>query len=352
MNLVYTLNRLGSRWYRKKIFRRAQQNKSVPAPSYILWDCTRRCNLNCEHCGAIKESYDRELSSDEIRKVIVDLAGMKTRMFAVTGGEPFLRNDLLDILSFAHLKGLKTGIATNGYFIDKTVAKQIKNAGVDSVQISIDGLQHTHNKIRGNNQSFKRAFQAIQLLQEINVPSLWVATTLTKSNYAELEKLRDLLVEHHVKTWRISLIMPIGRAEETNRFVLHSSELNHFLNFVLENTKPIDILVAENMPFLAQYEEKIRNEPLLCPVGLTACCIGVNGNVRGCAEQPDIPNFIEGNITNDSIINIWQKGFKKYRLNESMQNDDRCRQCKDRYSCYGGCHVMRLGNLQCIHDFL
>ncbi|MCX6664929.1 MAG: radical SAM protein [Euryarchaeota archaeon] len=351
-NWAYKLEQYAALRYRKKILNRTKKSKIQSPPSYILWDCTRRCNLKCEHCGATKETYDRELSSEEIKKVISELRAMKTRMFSVTGGEPFMRKDVLDVLSFAHSQGLKTGIATNGFFIDKPMVKKIKEAGVDSIQISLDGLEKTHNTIRGDSQSFQRAIQALQYLQEIDLPVLSVATTITKNNFRELEKIWDLLVDLQVKIWRISVVMPIGRAEIKDQFLLDTSQMNHLFAFIEENSKPLEIRIAENLPYLAHYEERIRREPFLCPVGITACCIGVDGNVRGCPEQPDIPDFIEGNVLQNSIADIWQYGFKKYRCNETLFKDETCKHCVEKYRCFGGCYVMRIGNIHCIYNLI
>lgn len=352
MNLQYKLERYAAAYYRKKIFNYVKQMKTIPPPSYVLWDCTRRCNLRCEHCGATKKIYDRELSSEEIKTVISDLKEMGTQMFSVTGGEPFMRNDLIDILAFAHLQDMKTGIATNGFFIDKAMIQNIDEAGVDSIQISLDGLEKMHNAIRGNSQSYQRAIQALQLLQDIDLSVLSIATTLTKRNFSELEKLWRLIIDFQIKIWRISIVMPIGRAESKERFLLDASELQHLFMFIEEHDKPVDIRIAENLPYLAQYEESIRSEPFFCPVGITACCIGVDGNIRGCPEQPDKPEFIEGNVLQTPIADIWQQGFKKYRLNEVLVKDETCIQCPKKYNCYGGCHVMRIANIHCIHDLL
>ena len=145
--------------------------------------------------------------------------------------------------------------------------------------------------------------------------------------------------------------MPIGRASKNN-LKLSSRQLKIFLNFVASNKDNIKIQVGENLPFLAEYETKIRKSPLVCPVGFTACCIGVNGNVRGCPEMPDKKEFIEGNILKKPFSEIWKNGFKRYRIREILKSDKRCLNCKDKESCFGGCWVMREGNTQCIYDLL
>ncbi|MEF3695354.1 MAG: radical SAM protein, partial [Candidatus Cloacimonadota bacterium] len=92
--------------FRKRFELAGLSSGRVPPPSYVLWDCTRRCNLNCLHCGASKEHYDTELSTAQVKALIDQLAKLKVRTFAVTGGEPLLRQDLVELLSYASVLGI------------------------------------------------------------------------------------------------------------------------------------------------------------------------------------------------------------------------------------------------------
>jgi radical SAM protein with 4Fe4S-binding SPASM domain len=353
MNLIYKINEFAIQFFRKQFFNRVKSNKKVRLPKFIAWDCTRRCNLHCEHCGASKESYAEELTTAEIKKVIDDISGIKRGFFGATGGEPLIRADILDVLAYASEKGLKTGFASNGFLIDQQKAREIKQAKISSIQISLDGDADVHNKIRNNAQSFDRVISAIKNLQEVKIPTVSVATTLTPSNLDQLEILCDLLKKLKVQKWRISVVMPIGRAEDSGNLLLSASQLKELFEFIkINNQKGIYIYMAETLPFLANYEKVLRDGPVLCPVGITACCIGVNGTVRGCPEQPDTPEFIEGTIKEKSILQIWQEGFKKYRLNETVNSDEKCQNCQDKNKCFGGCSVMRLGGNHCIYDLL
>lgn len=320
-------------------------------PKYVLWDCSRKCNLNCLHCGAVKEKYTKELTTEQIKKLVDELAKIKVSFFAATGGEPLLRQDLLEVLSYASKKGIKTGFATNGFFIDESIAKKIKEAGISSIQISLDGTEEIHNKIRGNNQSFQKAVKAIKLLKEQKIKIVSVATTLTPINFNELWKLKKLLSDLNVNIWRICIIMPIGRAEK-NDLILKPNQLKSLLEFTASNKDNIKIQIGENLPFLAEYEEKIRDSPVTCPVGFTACCIGVDGNIRGCPEMPDRDEFREGSILEKPFLEIWKNGFKRYRERKSIKTDKKCISCKNKEDCFGGCWVMREGNLQCIYDLI
>jgi radical SAM protein with 4Fe4S-binding SPASM domain len=179
-----------------------------------------------------------------------------------------------------------------------------------------------------------------------------VATTVTPRNLAELGGLRELLAGLEVKLWRLVIVMPIGRAESTN-LLLSRNQLAELLNFVKRdnNGKP-RIYVGENLPFLADWEKKIRNAPLVCPIGFMACCIGVDGNVRGCPEQPDTAENREGSALEKPLAEIWQNGFGRYRRRAILETDPKCAACKAWQHCYGGCWVMREGGHHCIYSLL
>jgi radical SAM protein with 4Fe4S-binding SPASM domain len=247
---------------------------------------------------------------------------------------------------------VKTGIASNGFLIDGKMALRIKEAGISSIQISLDGTEATHNRIRGSPLSFQRATGAIKLLKEQRIPVVSVATTVTPMNLGDLDDLKKTLLSLDVRLWRICIIMPIGRAE-SNELLLSSAQLRHLFAWVEKNTsRKMSIKIGENLPYLAEYEKRLRDAPLVCPVGFTACCIGVSGFVRGCPEQPDTPKYREGSILERSFHDIWKNGFKRYRQREALKTDKRCAQCKDKDSCFGGCWVMREGGSQCIHGLL
>jgi radical SAM protein with 4Fe4S-binding SPASM domain len=345
----YKLNKFKDNLFLKE-FLNCLKKGQTPPPNYVIWDCSRRCNLNCLHCGATKEKYEKELSTKQIKDLINQLSDMKVRFFAATGGEPLLRKDILEVMDYASKKGLKTGLATNGFFIDEIKSKKIKEAGISSIQISLDGPEEVHNKIRRNELSFQNAINAIKNLQKQKIKLLSVATTASPFNFDCLMELKKILLRLKVKNWRICVVMPIGRADKS--LMLSPHNLKELFEFISSNKDDIKIQMGENLPFLAEYETKIRNSPLICPVGFTACCIGTDGYVRGCPEMPDVEKFREGSILEKSFKEIWNVGFKKYRERVAIKEDKKCADCKNKNECYGGCWVMREGNVHCIHDLL
>ncbi len=350
LSIKYFLEKLRADFFFNEFNHRLKKGKPLP-PHYVLWDCSRKCNLNCAHCGAVKERYDKELTTEQIKKVIDEMAKMKVRFFAATGGEPLLRADILEVMKYAHEKGIRVGLATNGFFINEEKAKKIREAGIVSIQVSLDGPEKIHNKIRGNPLSFQNAVRGIRLLQQEKIKMVSVATTVTPMNFEYLRELKKILLDLGVVSWRICVIMPIGRAER-KKLLLGPKKLRELFEFVASNKDKIEIQIGENLPFLAEYETKIRNAPLVCPVGFGACCIGVDGNVRGCPEMPDVEKFREGSVLEKSFTEIWEKGFQRYRNREAIKTDKKCMKCKNKYDCFGGCWVMREGDIQCIYDLM
>jgi radical SAM protein with 4Fe4S-binding SPASM domain len=349
---LYELRRLGADFHASGISARARSGRRLPAPRYVLWDSTRRCNLKCSHCGAASEQYGHELTTAQVRALIDELAALRVDMFAVTGGEPLLRPDLLDLLDYAHHAGLKTGIATNGFLIDAGKALALQQASATSVQVSLDGLASTHSRVRGHPQAFDRALSAIGDLLGAGIPLVSAATTVTPQNLDELDGLRQLLDRSGVHLWRLGVVMPIGRARQAD-LTLQGDGLRSMLDFASRNSSQrLRILVTENLPFLGGWEKRLRGAPQTCPVGWTAACIGVTGQVRGCPEMPDATPFQEGSILERRFDEIWQNGFQRYRQRSILKDDPVCRTCLDADRCFGGCWVMRLGEKHCIHELL
>lgn len=322
---------------------------NFPAPKYVVWDISRNCNLNCLHCGAKKKKYSKELTTPEIKNIVDQLSENQVEYFTVTGGEPLLRTDVLDILDYARKLGLKTGLATNGYYLDKKVAKEINDKGIGTVQVSIDGDEETHNQIRRNTDAYRRAVDAVKNLKKYPNIQVTISTVISPININKLEKIKDLAKSLGVEIWKITTIMPIGNAEKKNLY-LNKRQFEELMSFIEKNSKNIHIEVGENMGFLGKWDKKVRQSPFYCPVGLLACCIGVDGIVRGCPEQPDTKEFQEGSALDKPLIEIWNNGFRMYRERAALKTDEKCRKCKEATRCYGGCWVMRKNKTNCTQE--
>ena len=145
----------------------------------VFWNITNKCNLACAHCyisaGAGSDGRE-ELSLEEAKAFIDDLADMKIPLLMFTGGEPLVRADLWELAEYAAARGLKTAMSTNGTLITKEIASKIKAVGIEYVGVSLDGAKaETHDAIRNQPGSFKKAVEALKNCVELGLTSASVS---------------------------------------------------------------------------------------------------------------------------------------------------------------------------------
>lgn len=137
--------------------------------NYILWESTLRCNLACRHCGSDckKDAGVKDMPvADFIRAIeqIIPIVDPNNTMIVITGGEPLLRDDLEIAGKALYERGFPWGIVTNGLLLDQRRLHSLMDAGIRAITVSLDGLQNSHNWLRGNPKSFEKAFSAIRML--------------------------------------------------------------------------------------------------------------------------------------------------------------------------------------------
>lgn len=322
--------------------------KTLP-PKTVIWECTLDCNMACIHCGSgVRDPHRDELSTDEITGIIRDLSHLGVMRFLATGGEPLLREDLLEVLQTAKECGLETGFSTNGSGISEGNITRIVKAA-DSIQVSVDGIGKTHDGLRKTYGAFTGAINALKLLKTQGCRQTCMTSIISPLNILELEDLYKVAREN-ADLWRIGTVMPIGRAAENDTLFLSDRQLGSLLDFTCEKMhNPFPILIGENLGYLgATYDPQIyRDNFFFCGIGIISCCIGADGKVRGCPELPPEGKFIAGDLRTERFQDIWEKGFEHYRNERFSHISAECRECTDLDPCRGGCQVMSLKGMHC-----
>ena len=205
----------------------------------LFWECTLTCNAKCKHCGssAEKKKYDGELTTEEIKtafkQISNDMDATKI-LINVTGGEPLVRKDLCEVMEYATNElGVHWGMTTNGILLNDENIEKLKKANMETISISIDGLEETHDSFRGVPGSYKTIINNIKKLKKANfVKHLQVTTVFHKQNINQLDELYKVMLDLGLDSWRLVSMDPIGRANQNNNLLLDGKELKQLLDFI------------------------------------------------------------------------------------------------------------------------
>ena len=317
-------------------------------PRNVVWELTLRCNMNCAHCGSeAGPERGQELNHEEAMDLCRQLGEMGCELLTLLGGEPFLREDWDDLALCLQKYGVKVNAISNGYLMDQALVDRIKKAGLTNVAISLDGLEKTHQKMRRKPGSFQRVLNALTLLRQNSVSSAMV-TTICKDNLDELDGLYRIALEKKVEIWQLQIGVPRGRLCEHSDFVIQPENLPQLEQFVLRvrQERGLRVDIADNIGYFGQNEEILRASvpgrlPFWtgCFAGIQALGVEANGDIKGCLSMPTLPEFIEGNIRQTPLAEIWNKpgGFSYNRDFHTTMLEGDCSGCEYGYVCRGGC---------------
>ncbi|MEW6607335.1 MAG: radical SAM protein [bacterium] len=316
----------------------------------VVWNMTRQCNLSCRHCyiSAHDKKSMTELTTDEAKRFIYDLASLNVPVLLFSGGEPLLRKDIFELGEFAANLGIRPVISSNGTLISSSIALSIKNVGFEYVGISIDGLADVHNEFRGIKNGFQLSFEGIHNCQEAKLHT-GIRFTVNKHNFEDLPALLDLAAKESIPRFCLYHLVYTGKGKEMIQDDLDlNTKINliKFLIFRATTISNMEILTVDNpadgIYFYIQEKEphkKALIETLLkmaggCSAGQKIANVSPEGEIYPCQFWQDLSS---GNVRKTPFSQIWQKN-----LNMCSQIKTRlkgkCGQCSYKDLC-GGCRV-------------
>lgn len=310
----------------------------------LFWECTLTCNAKCKHCGssAEKRKYDGELSTQEIKDAFKQIANdmdVSKIFINVTGGEPMVRKDLCEVMEYATNElGFHWGMTTNGILLNDENIEKLKKANMDTVSISIDGLEKTHDEFRGVPDSYKIIIKNIKKLKEANfLKHLQVTTVFHKGNINQLEELYNVMLGLGLDSWRRASMDPIGRANENKDLLLDGKEIKQVLDFIKLKNKDKKLKLSYGCPgYLGlDYEKEVRDAYFYCRTGISVASILYNGDLFVCPNVPRIKRFVQGNIRTDNFKDVWNNRYQKFRKKDRTVNEE-CSKCEVWQYCLGG----------------
>ncbi len=173
-----------------------------------------RCNLQCKFCYAGSQNRKEEMNTKEIKRILEKIRyEAKVPFVSFTGGEPLLRKDIFEFISYAEKINLRTNLITNGNLITLGVAVRLKKAGLESAQVNLEGLKKIHDELVGVKGAFEKTIRVIKNLKEkgIRVPT---NTTLNKINIPYVFELIDIIKNLELDKFSMNLIIPCGNADK------------------------------------------------------------------------------------------------------------------------------------------
>jgi radical SAM protein with 4Fe4S-binding SPASM domain len=342
-------------------------------PYVVSWNLTYRCNLACEHCYldagpkplvGTQDFADRsELSTEECFKVIEELAAFAPECVTIlTGGEPLLRRDILDIVQRAADRGLWVVVGTNGVRITENVARHLKDAGARGLSLSLDALQpDRHDRFRMVRGAWQNTVEGAEILNRTGLPFI-VQTTAGSHNLGELEAIADFASERlTAKVWNLYFLVPTGRGQfvsdispaqydevlaslyriqrkYTGRMLVNAKCAPHYIKTVLEKQAEATSTGGEpgvsSFPAMRTYSGGAGG----CPAGTHYMGIRPNGDVTPC---PYLPVFA-GSLRKASLPDLWTSSQLFTGIRQRTSLGGRCGECEMNAHC-GGCRARAYG---------
>lgn len=220
----------------------------------VVWTTTRRCNLHCLHCYAdsANRHYPRELTTDEARAMLDDLADFGVPVLLLSGGEPLLRQDLFELVAHAHRRGMRTTLSTNGTLITRDVAQRIRDAGFSYVGISLDGIGARNDRFRGHRGAFEAALAGIRHCQAVG-QRVGLRLTLTRHTVVDLDAIFALVEREGIQRVCFYHLVYSGRGRRLAGNDLAPHETRAVLDRIFERTlawhavgRAIEMLTVDN----------------------------------------------------------------------------------------------------------
>jgi putative heme d1 biosynthesis radical SAM protein NirJ1 len=320
----------------------------------VAWNCTKTCNLKCKHCYASSDNkrYDDELTLDESKKFIDDLKDFNVPALLFSGGEPLMKENILELLDYASQRKIRSTISTNGTLLDKDVCKSLKKINLGYVGVSLDGIGSNHDAFRGVNGAFDSALRGIRNCIEVD-QKVGLRFTINKNNYKELEDIFKLIKEEKIPRVCFYHLVYSGRGSKMVDEDISKEETRQALDLIISKAiefgPSVEILTVDNhadavytyLKSLEKFKDKSDNILKLLKTnggnrsGMAFANVDFFGNVH-----PDQFTWQHtfGNVKEEKFGSIWRNSENEILnglRNRKKLLKGRCSSCKWLNVCNG-----------------
>ena len=323
----------------------------------VVWNMTRRCNLACVHCyiNADKEKHD-ELTTDEARVFLADIAEMGSPVILFSGGEPTLRDDLCELGRFAISKGLRAVISSNGTTITPEMAAEFADIGFSYVGVSLDGAPATHDRFRRKDGAFDAALRGIRDCLAAGVKA-GVRLTVNRANVDDLPEVLDIVEREKIPRFCMYHLVYAGRGKEIVEQDLALVDSRRVIDTLIAKVLDwekrgieteilttdnhadgliVERFIAENRPDRLEDVKALQLRHGGCSAGGKMANVDYAGNVHPCQfwSQATL-----GNVRERPFSEIWRDEsnelMAKLRALPAGLTGERCAKCRHAAVCKG-----------------
>jgi radical SAM protein with 4Fe4S-binding SPASM domain len=327
--------------------RRSDPKLPVRPTVEAVWEITLRCNLRCIHCGSrAGDARKRELSTEEALDVVDQLAEVGVTVVVLIGGEAYLRRDWEIIARAVVEAGMSCGMTTGGWGLTREMAHRMAATGMTTVSVSVDGLQATHDDLRGRRGSWRRAMDALSNLADAGFrPN--ANTQLNRRSIPELPAIYLNLLDAGIKGWQVQFTGPMGRAADEPELLVQPFELpvaHDVLARVAARAWADGIIVAPgfNVGYFGPHERVIRGGGAPYAFwqgpdqGLRTLGIESDGTVKPDATLPTAA-YAAGNLLDARLADLLEEPIMSYAALLTPQRlSGFCATCSFADLCLGG----------------
>ena len=308
------------------------------------WDINNECNLNCKHCRVSEKNDNEKLSLKEAKSLLAECWYNGITMLNLSGGEPFLRDDIFEILDYAE-KFEDIVITTNGTLLNEEKCKKLSTYKNIKLSISLDGLEETHDKFRRKKGAFKKVIDILPVLNKNNIKYA-IKYTLSKETAKDAIELLNLVAKMGANEFNVRRVIVAGNANKD--MVLSNDEYKNIIRELIRNCRKLNVKFRTGDPLLIPIFSEIwgidiKNDDLSkiyagCQAGDEIIYIDYKGNVGVCSY---IQKFAD-NIKDKPLDEILKNNKLFIDLREYKNKlEGKCNKCTYKMIC-GGCRASAL----------
>ena len=311
-----------------------QMKGGLDAPICLTWELTYACNLQCVHCLSSSGQRDeRELDTDEAKRVLDELRRLQVFYINIGGGEPMVRRDFFELLEYSVDNGIGVKFSTNGAFITPDKASRLAAMDYLDIQISLDGIDaETNDSVRGPG-SYDLARRAMDNLAAAGFGPFKISVVATRHNVPQLDRFKALADSYGAQL-RLTRLRPSGRGADTwHQLHPTNAQQREIYHWLLAHGE--SVLTGDSFFHLNALGESLPGLNM-CGAGRVVCLIDPVGDVYACPFVIH-DQFRAGNVRDPGgFTTVWKHSDLFASLREP-QSAGACASCGSYDACQGGC---------------